>query len=150
MSVYRIVQSPQYVAIQMEKIHDARIIPLDGRPHVSSVLRSYLGDSRGHWDGDTLVVETTNFHPDGNPMGGYTSLSDENLRLIERFRRTAADTLEYTFTVDNPTMWTRPWTAVINWKQAKGELYEYACHEGNYSLPGMLTGARADEAAASR
>jgi hypothetical protein len=150
MSVYRIVQSPQYVAIQMEKIHDARIIPLDGRPHVSSVLRSYLGDSRGHWDGDTLVVETTNFHPDGNPMGGYTSLSDENLRLIERFRRTAADTLEYTFTVDNPTMWTRPWTAVINWKQAKGELYEYACHEGNYSLPGMLTGARADEAAARR
>ena len=83
-------------------------------------------------------------------MGGYTTLSDQNLRLIERFRRTAPDTLEYTFMVDNPTMWTRPWTAVINWKQAKGELYEYACHEGNYSLPGMLTGARADEAAASR
>ncbi|HEY7443143.1 MAG TPA: hypothetical protein VH701_12040 [Vicinamibacterales bacterium] len=150
MSVYRIVQSPQYVAIQMEKIHDVRIIPLDGRPHVSPVLRSYLGDSRGHWEGDTLVVETTSFHPNGNPMGGYTTLSDENLRLIERFRRTAPDTLEYTFTVDNPTMWTRPWTAVINWKQAKGELFEYACHEGNYSLPGMLTGARADEIATSR
>ena len=146
MSVYRIVQTPEYVAIQMEKIHDARIIPLDGRPHLSSSLRQWLGDSRGRWEGDTLVVETTNFDPRGNPMGGYTTLSDQNLRLVERFRRIAADTLEYTFTVDNPTMWTRPWTAVINWKQAKGEVLEYACHEGNYSLPGMLSGARADEA----
>ena len=146
MSVYRIVQAPEYVAIQMEKIHDARIIPLDGRPHLSSSLRQWLGDSRGRWEGDTLVVETTNFDPRGNPMGGYTTLSDQNLRLVERFRRVAADTLEYTFTVDNPTMWTRPWTAVINWKQAKGEVLEYACHEGNYSLPGMLSGARADEA----
>ena len=146
MSVYRIVQAPEYVAIQMEKIHDARIIPLDGRPHLSSSLRQWLGDSRGRWEGDTLVVETTNFDPRGNPMGGYTTLSDQNLRLVERFRRVAADTLEYTFTVDNPTMWTRPWTAVINWKQAKGDVLEYACHEGNYSLPGMLSGARADEA----
>jgi hypothetical protein len=150
MSVYHIVQTPQYVAIQMEKIHDARIIPLDGRAHVSSVFRQYLGDSRGRWDGDTLVVETTNFHPNGNPMGGYTTLSDQNLKLIERFKRTASDTLEYTFTVDNPTMWTRPWTAVINWKQAKGEVLEYACHEGNYSLRGMLSAARADEAKAGR
>ncbi len=146
MSVYRIVQTPQYVAIQMEKIHDVRIIPLDGRPRLSSTLRNYLGDSRGRWEGDALVVETTNFHPNGNPMGGYFTLSDQHLRLIERFRRTAPDTLEYTFTVDDPTMWTRPWTAVINWQLAKGEVYEYACHEGNYSLPGMLTGARADEA----
>ena len=161
MSVYRIVQTPGYVAIQMEKIHDVRIIPLDPvsrngstpfpqRPHLPSAMRQYLGDSRGRWDGDTLVVETTNFHPNGNPMGGYFTLSDQNLRLVERFRRTAADTLEYTFTVDNPTMWTRPWTAVINWKQSKGEVLEYACHEGNYSLPGMLAGARADEAASSR
>jgi hypothetical protein len=148
MSVYRIVQTPDYIAIQMEKIHDTRIIPLDGRPHISSSLRQYLGDSRGRWEGDTLVVETTNFHPNGNPMGGYSTLSDQNLRLIERFRRVAADTIEYTFTVDNPTMWTRPWTAVINWKQSKGEVLEYACHEGNYSLPGMLAGARADEASA--
>jgi hypothetical protein len=150
MSVYRIVQTPEYVAIQMEKIHDVRIIPLDGRPHLASAMRQYLGDARGRWDGDTLVVETTNFHPNGNPMGGYFTLSDQNLRLVERFRRTAADTLEYTFTVDDPTMWTRPWTAVINWKQSKGEVLEYACHEGNYSLPGMLAGARADEAASSR
>ena len=148
MSVYRIVQNPDYIAIQMEKIHDVRIIPLDGRPRISPALRQYLGDARGRWEGDTLVVETTNFHPNGNPMGGYSTLSDQNLRLIERFRRVADDTLEYTFTVDNPTMWTRPWTAVINWKKSQGEVLEYACHEGNYSLPGMLSGARADEAAA--
>jgi hypothetical protein len=146
MAVYRIVQTPQYVAIQMEKIHDARIIPLDGRPHLSSAVRNYIGDSRGKWEGDTLVVETTNFHPKGNPMGGYNTLSDENLRLVERFRRTADDTIEYTFTVDNPTMWTKPWTATINWKRSRGELLEYACHEGNYSLRGMLSAARAEEA----
>jgi hypothetical protein len=145
MSVYRITQSPQVVAIEMEKIHDARIIPLDGRAHVSPAIRNYLGDSRGRWEGDTLMVETTNFHPKGNPMGGYSVLSDENLRLIERFRRTADDTLEYTFTIDNPTMWTRPWTATINWKRSRGELFEYACHEGNYSLRGMLSAKRAEE-----
>jgi hypothetical protein len=146
MSVYRIVQSPEQVAISLEKIHDTRIIPLDGRPHVSPVMHQYLGDARGRWEGDTLVVETTNFHPNGNPMGGYSVLSDESLHLIERFRRTAEDTIEYTFTVDNPTMWTKPWTAVINWKRSKGELYEYACHEGNYSLRGMMSAMRAAEA----
>jgi hypothetical protein len=146
MAVYRIVQTPQYVAIQLEKIHDTRIIPLDGSAHLPSAMRQYLGDSRGRWEGDTLVVETTNFHPKGNPFGGYFTLSDENMRLTERFRRTADDTLEYTFTVDDPTMWTRPWTATINWKRSRGELLEYACHEGNYSLRGMLSAARADEA----
>ena len=146
MSVYRITQSPQAVAIQMEKIHDARIIPLDGRPHMSSAIHQYLGDSRGRWEGDTLVVETTNFHPNGNPMGGYSVLSDQNLHLIERFRRTADDTIEYSFTVDNPTMWTRQWSATINWKRSRGEQLEYACHEGNYSLRGMLSAARAEEA----
>ena len=150
MAVYRIVQSPDYVAIQMEKIHDARVIPIGSAPHLPSSMRQYIGDSRGRWEGDTLVVETTNFHPKGNPMGGYSVLSDEKLRLTERFRRTADDTLEYTFTVDNPTMWTRPWTARIDWKRSQGELLEYACHEGNYSLRGMLAGARADEAAARR
>jgi hypothetical protein len=147
MSVYRIVQSPTHIAIQMEKIHDARIVPIGNAPHVSSSLRNYLGDSRGRWEGDTLVVETTNFHPNGNPFGGYFTLSDENLRLVERFRRVAADTIEYTFTVDNPSMWTRPWTAMVQWKRSRGELHEYACHEGNYSLRGMLSAARADEAA---
>jgi hypothetical protein len=139
------VQSSDYIAITLEKIHDTRIIPLDGRPHLASTMRNYLGDSRGRWEGDTLVVETTNFHPNGNPFGGYFTLSDQNLRLIERFRRIAADTLEYTFTVDDPSMWTRPWTAVINWKPSKGDVLEYACHEGNYSLPNILAGARAAE-----
>jgi hypothetical protein len=148
MAVYRIVQTPGYVAIAMEKIHDVRIIPLDGRAHVSAAIRSYLGDARGRWDGDALVVETTNFHPNGNPMGGLLNRASANLRLTERFRRTAVDTLEYTFTVDDPTVWTKPWTAVIHWQAAKGDVLEYACHEGNYSLPGMLAGARADEAAA--
>jgi hypothetical protein len=147
MSVYRIVQTPRFVAIQMEKIHDVRVIPIDGGARLPASFRHYLGVSRGRWEGDTLVVETTNFHPNGNPMGGYFTLSDEHLRLIERFRRTADDTLEYTFTVDNPTMWTKPWTATINWKRSGGELHEYACHEGNYSLRGMLSAARADEAA---
>jgi hypothetical protein len=146
MSAYRIVQTPDAVAIQLEKIHDTRLIPLDGRPHLSSAVHQYRGDSRGRWDRDALVVDSTNFHPNGNPMGGYSVLSDEHLHLIERFRRTAEDTLEYTFTVDNPTMWTRPWTAVINWKRSRGEVYEYACHEGNYSLRGMLSAQRAQDA----
>jgi hypothetical protein len=146
MSVYRIVQTPQYVAIVMEKIHDARIVWMDGRPHAPPAIRQYMGDSRGRWDGDALVVETTNFHPGGNPMGGVLNRASENLKLTERLRRTAPGVLEYTFTVDDPTIWTRPWTAVIYWQQAKGDVLEYACHEGNYSLPAMLTGARAGEA----
>ncbi len=147
MSVYRIIQSPSDVAIQMEKIHDARMIPLDGRPHVSPAIRQYLGDSRGHWDGDTLVVDTTNFPSSGSPMGGYFRFSDENLRLTERFTRVSDDTLRYEFTVEDPTVWTRPWTAAIYWKKSNGPIYEYACHEGNYSLRGMLSALRAEEAA---
>ncbi|HZL95508.1 MAG TPA: hypothetical protein VFB99_17765, partial [Vicinamibacterales bacterium] len=149
MSVYRIFQTPDHVVIQMEKIHDTRVIPLDGRAHVSPTIRQYLGDSRGRWDGDTLVVETTNFHPAGNPMGGYFRYADEHLRLTERFTRVDATTLRYEFTVDDPTVWTRPWTAAIYWKKSSGEIYEYACHEGNYSLRGMLSALRAEEAAES-
>jgi hypothetical protein len=145
MSLYRIIQTPETVAIEMEKIHDVRVIPLDGRPPLSTVHRRYLGEPRGRWDGDTLVVETANFHPDGNYMGGLFRQSDQNLRLTERFTLQSADTLRYEFTVDDPTVWTAPWTAAIYWKRAKGEIYEYACHEGNYSLRGMLSGARADE-----
>jgi hypothetical protein len=147
MSVYRIFQTPGDVVIQMEKIHDTRVIPLDGRPHVSPAIRRYLGDSRGRFDGDTLVVETTNFHPAGNHMGGYFRYADENLRLTERFTRVDDDTLRYEFTVDDPTVWTRPWTAAIYWKKSRGEIYEYACHEGNLSLRGMLSALRAEEAA---
>jgi hypothetical protein len=148
MSVYRIIQTPDDVVIQMEKLHDVRIIPLDGRPHVSPAIRQRLGDSRGRWDGDTLVVETTNFLADNN-MGGYFRYADENLRLTERFTRVSDDTLRYEFTVDDPTVWTRPWTATIYWQKSGGEIYEYACHEGNYSLSGMLSALRAEEAAAA-
>jgi hypothetical protein len=146
MSVYRIVQSADHVVIQMEKIHEARVIPLDGRPPVSPAIRQWLGDSRGRFEGDTLVVETTNFRA-GNNMGGYFRYADENLRLTERFTRVAEDTVRYEFTVDDPTVWTRPWTAAIYWKKSNGQVYEYACHEGNLSLRGMLGALRAEEAA---
>jgi hypothetical protein len=147
MSVYRIIQTPDNVVIQMEKIHDVRVIPLDGRAHVSPTIQQYLGDSRGRWDHDTLVVDTTNFHPSGNPMGGYFRYADEHLRLTERFTRVSDDTLRYEFTVEDPTVWARPWTAAIYWKKSSGQIYEYACHEGNYSLRGMLSAVRAEEAA---
>ena len=146
MSVYRIVQTPDTVVILMEKIHDARVIPLDNRPHLDRSIRQYMGDGRGHWEGDTLVVESTNFHPNGNPMGGLFNRASPNMKLTERFRRVSADTLEYTFTVDDPTVWTRPWTAMIPWKRSSSDVLEYACHEGNYSLRGMLSAARAQEA----
>ena len=145
MSVYRIMQSPDFIVITMEKIHDVRIIPLDGRPHVSSKIRHYLGDSRGHWEGDTLVVETTNFHPNGNAMGGLFRFADQNLRLTERFTRAGPKALNYEFTVDDPTIWTKPWTAMVPWTTASGNIYEYACHEGNYSLANMLSAARFEE-----
>jgi hypothetical protein len=149
MSVYRILQTPDHVVIQMEKIHDTRVIPLDGRPPLAPRIRQYLGDSRGRFEGDTLVVETTNFRV-GNNMGGYFRFSDENLKLTERFTRVADDTVRYEFTVDDPTVWTLPWTAAIYWKKANGEIYEYACHEGNLSLRAMLSALRAEEAADAR
>jgi hypothetical protein len=150
MSVYHIVQTPGTVALVMEKIHDTRVIPLGNGPHVGEPIRQYMGDSRGRWDGDTLVVETTNFHPNGNPMGGLFNRSSEHMTLTEWFKRVSDDMLEYTFTVDDPTVWTKPWTAMIPWRRrASGDVLEYACHEGNYSLRGMLSGARAEEAAAS-
>ncbi len=148
MSVYRIIQTADHVVIQQEKIHDVRVIPLDGRPHLSPKIRQHLGDSRGRFEGDTLVIETTNFHPAGNNMGGYFLYADENLKLTERFTRVADDTLRYEFTVDDPTVWTQPWTAAIYWKRSTGQIFEYACHEGNAtSLRGMLSALRAEEAA---
>ena len=129
-------------------VHSVRIIPLDGRPHGTE--RRWTGDSRGHWEGDTLVVETTNFMPQGTGNAALRGRTDENLRLIERFRRKDADTLLYQFTVDDPTIWTRPWTAVVPMTKADGYIYEYACHEGNYGMFGILKGARAEEEAASK
>jgi hypothetical protein len=140
----RLVQSPGYVVILNEMIHNARIVPIDGRPHGG--VRQWVGDSRGHWEGDTLVVDTTNFLRETAFNNGR---STKNLHLIERFRRVDADTLVYEFTVDDPGTWTRPWTAQMTMaKRADQLMYEYACHEGNYGLTGILAGARAKEKAA--
>jgi hypothetical protein len=137
---YQIVQGPGYVTILVEMIHDARVIPLDGRPHADASIRQWMGDPRGHWEGNTLVVETTNFTDKTR-----FQRSSENMKLIERFTRTAPDTIMYEFTVDDPSTFTRPWTAQIPMKKAEGPLLEYACNEGNYSMEGILGGARADE-----
>jgi hypothetical protein len=139
---YQIVQAPGYVALLSEQIHDARVIPTDGRPHVPDNVRQLLGDSRGHWDGNTLVVETANF----TGRTGFRG-SGEHLHLTERFTRTGAGTRVYEFTVDDPETFTRPWTARIPMTKAAGPLFEYACHEGNYGLAGSLAGARAQETA---
>jgi hypothetical protein len=139
-SNYQIVQSRGYVMIFVEMIHDARIIPLDGRPHLPPEIRLWLGDSRGHWEGNTLVVDTTNFN-------GQTAFrgSGENLHLTERFTRTDAETIRYEFTVDDPATFTRPWKAEIPMRKTQGPIYEYACNEGNYSLADILKGARVEE-----
>jgi hypothetical protein len=137
---YQIVQSPGYVTILVEMIHDARIIPIDQRPHVDAGVRQWMGDPRGHWEGNTLVVETTNF----NDKTRFQR-SGANMHLVERFTRTAPDTITYEFTVDDPSAFTKPWTAQIPMKKTEGPIIEYACNEGNYSMEGMLAGARADE-----
>ena len=121
-------------------IHDARIVPLDGRPHAPAAVRLWLGDSRGRWEGDTLVVETTNF----NGKVGFRG-TDERLRLVERFTRKDHRTLIYEFTVDNPGVFTQPWTARLPMTLTDARIYEYACHEGNYALVDILRGARYQE-----
>jgi hypothetical protein len=140
---YQIVQGPGFVVILSEMIHDARVIPLDGRPHLDPDVRQWMGNSRGHWEGNTLVVDTTGFNGRANFRN-----SDENLHLIERFTRVDPDTILYEFTVDDPTTFIRPWTAQIPMTRATGEVFEYACTEGNYALQDILAGARADEKAA--
>ena len=144
-SYYQIVQTPSYVALLSERIHDVRIIPLGAGPHLPSNVRLWLGDSRGHWEGDTLVVDTTNFSSKSSFRG-----SDENLHLVERFTRVSPTTINYEFTVEDRTVWTRPWTAMIPLKHSDDQIYEYACHEGNYALPGVLAGARLQEHAAAK
>jgi hypothetical protein len=135
--MFQIVQTVNYVTIVSEYILTTRIIPLDGRPHLPASVRPWHGDSRGRWDGSTLVVEITNFSPKRMFMG----LSAEHLRIVERFTRTG-DALDYQFTIDDPTRWTRPWTAVAPIEKSDGPLYEFACHEGNYGLKNILTVAR--------
>jgi hypothetical protein len=140
---YEIVQTPDTVVIFNEMIHDARVIPMDGRPHVQSNIRQWLGDSRGHWEGDTLVIETTNFS-DKTAFQG----SSEHMRLTEKFTRVDPDTLLYEFTVNDPEAFTKPWTAQIPSARSDGAIYEYACHEGNYGMFGILSSARAEEKSA--
>lgn len=137
---YRVFQTPEYVAIVSEMIHDARIIPLDGRPHLPTSLRQWMGDSRGRWEGDMLVVDTTNFSTKTTYRG-----SSENLHLIERFRRIDTDTLLYQVTIEDPTTYTRPWTIELPAAKMDGDMYEYACHEGNYGMYNLLSASRVAE-----
>jgi len=141
MGYYQIMQAPGYVVFAYEAIHEARIIPLDDKPHLPASIRQWSGDSRGRWEGNTLVVETVNFSPNANVMG-----SGEHLRLVERFTRVAQDRIDYQMTLADPTTWTKPWTVVIRLKETQAPIYEYACHEGNLEvMHGVLAGARATE-----
>ena len=136
----RLVQGPGYVAISYEMIHETRVVPIDAGPHLPSHLRQYLGDARAHWEGDTLVIRTSNF----NGRSSYRGSSDK-LVLTERFRRVDADTLRYEMTIDDPSTWARPWTAALNLKPQSDQMYEYACHEGNNAMRNMLSAARAED-----
>jgi hypothetical protein len=140
-NAFQITQGAGYVMILKEMIHEARIIPLDGGPHLPSNVRQLNGDSRGHWEGNTLVVDTTNFTDRTN----IQQQSMENLHLIERFTRTGPDTITYQYTVDDPSKWTKSWTAEFPIGKIDGPIFEYACQEGNYGLANQLSGARAAE-----
>jgi hypothetical protein len=140
----RILQGPGYVAITHEMVHDTRVIPLDSHPGLSPKIRQWFGDSRGHWEGNTLVVETRNFSDKINFRG-----SGSTLHLVERFTRTGKNNVEYRVTLEDPTTWTRPWTIELHMRTSEGDLYEYACHEGNYGLHNILEVARDAEKAAA-
>jgi hypothetical protein len=140
-SYFDITQGPDVVALRTEMIHDTRIFPIGAGPHVSAAIRQYHGDSRARWDGDTLVVDTINF------SNAAVRGSTDKLRLTEKFKRVADDTLEYYVTIDDPTMWSRPWTLMIPLKKTGEQMFEFACHEGNYGLRAILSGARAQEQA---
>ena len=142
---YQIFQAPGYVVIAIEMIHDVRVIPTDGRAHLPSNVRQLLGDARGHWEGDTLVVDTANFTDETHFRG-----ADRNLHLIERFTRTDANTVIYQFTIDDPTAFSKPWTGEVPMVKTEGPMYEYACHEGNYAVPNSLSAARAQEREAAK
>jgi hypothetical protein len=143
----QLFQTPDHVAILLEMNHDARIVPLDGRPHLPGGMRQWMGSSRGRWEGDTLVVETRHFTDKTASLSltGFAVGSAAELRLIERFTRVDADTLMYEFTVDDPATFTRPFTGRFPMNLTRERIYEYACHEGNYGMLNMLSGARAEE-----
>ncbi len=142
---FQLLQTPDHVVILNEMVHNARVVPLDGRPHLPEHLRHWVGDSRGHWEGDTLVVETRNFRRETGFMRGGSS---PRLTLVERFTRVADDTLLYEVTVDDPGTWTRPWKFAVPTKRNDAPMFEYACHEGNYGMTNLLAGSRAQDAAA--
>ena len=142
-SYVQIVQSPSTVVLLQEMIHDARIVPLTGQPHLPTHIRLLHGDPRGRWDGDTLVVETTNY------LNGFQG-STNNVKLTERYTRVAPDFINWQITVDDPATWTKPYTFMIRLKRTDALVYEYACHEGNYAMEGILAGARAEEAKARK
>ena len=141
-SYYQVVQSADSVAIVTEMIHDARVIPIGGSPHAPSSIRTWMGDARGHWEGDTLVIDSTNFRP-----GAFRMVSTEQLHVVERYTRTSPDTLQWEITIDDPGAWTKPWTARIPLRSSNKAVYEYACHEGNYGLQDILAGARREDQA---
>jgi hypothetical protein len=141
---YQILQTPGYVAIVVEMIHDARIIPMDGRPHVSASIGQWLGDSRGRWEGNTLVVETTGLRRVDQRNVAVFGTSEQG-KVVERFTRVSADAMAYHVTIEDPTTFTQTWTASIPMTKVEGPLYEYACHEGNYGLPNILAGHRKEE-----
>ena len=141
-SYSQIVQSSNTVTIRTEMIHDVRVIPLDGRPHLPGTMQHWLGDSRGHWEGDTLVVDSTNYKPDS-----FLSTSSEQLHVTERFTRTDAESLKYEITINDPGSWAKPWSIMIPLQRTSDQIYEYACHEGNTGLAGILAGARAEDRA---
>ena len=143
---YHILQTPTHVVMVVEMIHDARIIPIDNRPHIESGIRQWLGDSRGYWEDNTLVVETTNFSNKTNTRMQTVFGGSEHLRLVERFTRIDANTIDYRYTFEDATEFTAPWTASIPLNQIEGPLFEYACHEGNYAMEGILAGSRLTEA----
>ena len=148
---YQIVQTPDYVVIRQEQVHEARVVPLDGRSALSPAIRSYLGDARGYWDGNTLVVVTTNYHDEMRVRSfgafGRNRLPAGKLRLIERFTRIAPDKVEWTMTFDDSTVWARPWTFSLPMTEDDAQIiHEYACHEGNYGLANLLSAGRAAEA----
>jgi hypothetical protein len=138
----QVVQTKDYVALLTEMVHTVRVVRLDGRPMLSESVHLWSGDAHGHWEGDTLVIDTGNFRADRSWRG-----SSEKMKLIERLTRVDRDILEYTYTVTDPEIWTRPWTASIPLRRSNLSLYEYACHEGNYSIRNILAGARATEGA---
>ena len=145
---YRVIQSPGYVTILVEMNHDARVIPLDGRPHLTSGIQQWTGDSRGRWEGATLVVETRNLkfnHQSRFGVGYLNGLSDERLRVVERFTMTDANTLTYRATIEDPTVFVRPWTVELSMARTAGPLFEVACHEGNYGMFNILSGHRVEE-----